>query len=184
MSFTGALDPFRSGYPPILPGIAIALVLATILCAWVARRLGTGRISAWLLLACVGIILSVTLTPSREALDVGVTGSITCDLSRIGPASMAVYLRRDDPILNVLMLIPLGMVIGQLGRHQHRLGLAVAAALFPVLIEITQAVVVPLGRACQGGDVFDNTAGLAIGLAIGVMWRSLASRWLASAPIS
>ncbi len=184
MSFAGDLDPFSGGYPPILPGVALALVLATVLCTLVARRLGTGRVTAWLLLATVGAILSVTLTPSREALSIGVTGTITCDLSRIGPASMAVYLRRDDPVLNVLMLIPLGMVIGQLGPHRHRLGLAVAATLLPVGIEITQAVVVPLGRACQGGDVFDNTAGLAIGLAIGAIGRSLYSRWRAPAPLS
>ena len=164
------------GYPPIFPGIALALVLAFLLCSWVARRLGTGRITAWLLLASLGVILAVTLTPSREALSTGASGPVTCDLSRIGPASLSTYLRRDDPILNVLMLVPLGVVIGQLRRRQHRLALALAAATLPIAIEATQAVVVPLGRACQGGDVFDNVAGLAIGLAIGAAWGVLRSR--------
>jgi glycopeptide antibiotics resistance protein len=170
------LHTFGDGYPPIFPGIAIALVLAIVLCTWVARRLGTGRLTAWLLLAFLGVILAVTLTPSREALGTGVTGQVSCDLSRIGPASLGTYLRRGDPILNVLMLVPLGLVIGQLDPRQHRRALALAAFLLPVAIEVTQAVVVPLGRACQGGDVFDNSAGLVIGLVLGVAWGALRSR--------
>jgi hypothetical protein len=184
MSFLGVRDSDYDGYPPIYPGVVLALVLALVACTWVARRLGTGRVTAWLLLASLGVILAVTLTPSREALSAGVTGPITCDLSRIGPASLTTYLRRGDPILNVLMLVPLGLTIGSLGRRRHRLGLAVAAALLPVAIEVTQAVVVPLGRACQGGDVFDNNAGLVIGLTIGAIGRSLYTRWRDSSPLS
>ena len=156
------------GYPDVLPGIAIALLLALLLCVWTARQLGTSRFTAWLLLANVGVIVAVTLTPNRWVLDAEVA---TCDLSRIGPASIEVYRSSRDPILNVLMLIPLGVLIGQLDRRQHRSLLVVAAAMLPFAIELVQAVVAPLGRACQGGDVFDNLAGLLIGLAIGVVWR-------------
>ncbi len=162
---------FGAGYPPILPGVLAALVLALLLCRPAARWLGTGRVIAWLLLVTTGVILAVTLTPARWALEFGAHGAMTCDLSRIGPASVAVYLTFDDPILNVLMFIPLGVWIGQLGRRQHRLALAAGAALLPVAIEVIQAIAVPLGRACQGGDVFDNLAGLAIGLALGATWR-------------
>ena len=86
------------------------------------------------------------------------------------------YRRFDDPILNVLMFVPLGAFIGVLERRSLRLGLAVAGLLFPLGIEATQAVVVPLGRACQAGDIFDNSAGLVIGLALGwaagALWRA------------
>ena len=126
---------------------------------------------AWLLLANIGVILAVTLTPRSLGLESS-TGSIAnCDLSRIGPASLATYLSFNDPILNILVFIPLGVLIGQLDRRQHRGLLVAAAAMLPLGIELFQALVVPLGRACQGGDVFDNLAGLLVGLAIGGAWR-------------
>ena len=99
------------------------------------------------------------------------SGALNCDLSRIGPASIATYLRFDDPTLNVLLFIPVGVLIGQLERRQHRGRLVVAAVMLPLGIEIIQALVTPLGRACEGGDVFDNLAGLLVGLAIGAGWR-------------
>ena len=82
---------------PMLPAIAIALVLALALSGWAARRLGTGRVVAWLLLANVGIILAVTLAPRSLALEPGSGGNPSCDLSRLGPASIATYLSFRDP---------------------------------------------------------------------------------------
>jgi len=167
---------FWGGYPPIRPGVVIALAVALLLCVPVARRLGTGRVMAWLLLATVGVILAITMTPSRWALEFGAQGTVSCDLSRIGPASLEVYLQFNDPALNVLMFVPLGVLIGLLERRQHRRAIAVAAILLPFAIETIQAFAVPLDRACQGGDVFDNLAGLFIGLAAGwvagTLWRS------------
>ena len=103
---------------------------------------------AWLLLATIFVILAATLTPSRSALEPGVSGILTCDLSRVGPASLATYLGFDDPTLNVLLFIPLGVLIGQLDRRQHRGQLVAVAAMLPLGIELIQALVVPLGRAC------------------------------------
>jgi hypothetical protein len=170
-------DPhLMGGYPPILPGVLLALALALALHAPVARRLAIGRFHAWFLVACAGTILAITLTPSRWALELGAHGPVTCDLSRVGPGSLAVYLRFDDPMLNVLMFIPLGLAIGLVEDGRRRLGLAIAAAALPFAIELTQAVVVPLGRSCQGGDLFDNVAGLAIGIALGTTLGVLARR--------
>lgn len=172
MSFLFDTDGDR---PPIEFGLALALIVATVLFRPVARRLRVRGLTAWLLLAATGAILAVTLTPSPEALRFGATGGVSCDLSRLGPASLAEYRRFDDPTLNVLMFIPLGMVIGVVGRRPTRVRLALAALLLSPAIELTQALVVPIGRACQGGDLFDNTLGLAIGLAlgwgIGRVWR-------------
>ncbi len=151
--------------------MVIALVLALVLSGWAARRLGTGTAEAWLFLASIGVILAATLTPRPVGLESTLSGVTTCDLSRIGPATLATYLRFVDPTLNVLLFIPLGIVIGQLDRRQHRGRLVAAAAMLPLGIELIQALVVPLGRACQGGDVFDNLAGLVVGLVIGAAWR-------------
>jgi glycopeptide antibiotics resistance protein len=161
------------GYPPILPGLMLAAVLSVALTPVAARRLGIAWPHAWLLLISLGVILAVTLTPSREALDHGVVGTVGCDLSRIGPAPFAEYARRDDPILNVAVFFPLGLAIGLMPPSRHRLLVFVAALLLPVAIEVTQAVVVILDRACQGGDVFDNLAGLMLGLAGGLAGRRL-----------
>jgi hypothetical protein len=150
--------------------VVVALVLALGLCGWAARRLGTGRVEAWLLLASIGVILAATLAPMPVGLESTLSGLATCDLSRIGPAPLSTYLRFLDPTLNVLLFIPLGVMIGQLdGRHRGRL--VAAAAMLPLGIELIQALAVPLGRACQGGDVFDNLAGLIVGLVIGAAWR-------------
>jgi len=155
----------------ILLGVVVALVLALVLCGWAARRLGTGTVEAWLFLASIGVILAATLAPMPLGLGSNLSGTPTCDLSRVGPASLATYLRFLDPTLNVLLFIPLGFLIGQLDRPSHRGRLVVAAAMLPLGIELVQALVVPLGRACQGGDVFDNLAGLIVGLVIGSAWR-------------
>jgi hypothetical protein len=155
----------------MLPAIAIALVLALALSGWAASRLGTGRVVAWLLLANVGIILAVTLAPRSLALEPGSGGNPSCDLSRLGPASIATYLSFRDPTLNVLLFIPLGVLIANLDGRRQRRAFASGAAALPLAIEIIQAFAVPLGRACQGGDIVDNLAGLVIGLVIGAIWR-------------
>ena len=168
--------PVRRGYPPILPGgVLVALAIATLLCGWVARRLAPGCGHG---LAAPGIRRHHPLRDHHDAHPRGAgrrgappSGIQTCDLSRVGPAPIGVYLHFDDPILNVLMFIPLGLLIGLLDPRQHRRGLLIAAVLLPFAIEATQAVAVPLGRACPGGDVFDNLAGLALGLVIGAAFH-------------
>ena len=62
----------------------------------------------------------MTLTPIRPDPRVGAAGIVTCDISRIGPASIGAYLPVHDPSLNVLLFIPFGVMIGQLDRRQHR----------------------------------------------------------------
>lgn len=176
------------GYPPVLPGLVAALVLSLILSPLAGRRLSIRPLHAWLLLISLGVILAVTLTPSRAAFGSGSVGIVGCDLSRIGPAGFEVYARRGDPILNVLMFMPLGLAIGFLPSMPARRRLLVAAFLLPLAVEATQAVVVVLDRACQGGDLFDNAVGLCLGLAAGsaarVAWQQTRSRIEGTAPNS
>ncbi len=177
----------QARYPTMLPAGILSLVIATALCRRVARRLRTRPAVAWLLLAGFGGILAVTIAPSRRALTVGVSGPVTCDLSRLGPAPLWVYARLDDPLLNILAFVPLGIAIGLLPAGRPRLALAIAGALLPLAIETTQALVVALGRACESGDVFDNVLGLLIGLGVGLLLGSVLVRRQgrgASAPVS
>jgi glycopeptide antibiotics resistance protein len=167
---------FGPGLPPILPGVIVAFLVATALATRVGRRLACSVAHAWLLIVSFGVILAITLTPSAWVLNGGAIESITCDLSRIGPASWQVYRHLGDPTLNVFMFLPLGVAIGSLRRRPHRTALVVLAFALPWAIETTQAFAVFLDRACQAGDVFDNSAGLVIGLAAGWIVATLARR--------
>ncbi len=161
-------------YAGFVPGLAISLVVALILSASVARRLGTSRVEAWLLLVSLGAVMSATVTPSREALLLHpAAGTWGCDLSRLGPAPWADYLRLGTTSLNVVLFVPLGLAIGLLPPSRVKAALVLAAVALPILIETLQFVAVPLGRACQGADVFDDLLGLVLGLGAG-----LTARWL------
>ena len=161
-------------YAGFFPGLVISVVVALILSGGVARRLGTPRVVAFLLLASLGAVLSATITPSREALLLHpaiATGG--CDLSRVGPARLAEYVSVGTATLNVALFIPLGVAIGLLPHSRLKLGLVLGAMVLPIAIETIQLVAAPLGRACQSADVFDNLLGVVLGLGAG-----LAAGWI------
>ena len=55
-------------YVGFVPGLVISVVLALVLCGGVARRLRVSRVVAALLIVSFGVVLSATVTPSREAI--------------------------------------------------------------------------------------------------------------------
>lgn len=155
--------------PFLLPGIAIALVVSIVVSRRVGRALRVPWLVAFVLVFSLGIILSATLTPLRSAFAAQVTGPQSCDLSRFGPAPLADYLSRSksDAGENVAIFIPLGLAIGMIPPSRRKAALTIAAILLPVAIEAVQLLVPALGRACQSADVFDNFAGLVLGLGLG-----------------
>lgn len=160
---------FPDTLPWLLPGTVIAIVIGTILAGPVARRLGSRRIAAWLLLVSLGVIVAATLTPVDCPCPGGADGSLTCDMSRVGIASLQDLLSGNDIAENILMFLPLGFAIALLPASRARTALLVAALVLPIGIETIQLFAVPLHRACQGWDVADNLTGLAIGLAAGAV---------------
>ena len=161
--------------PWFLPGLAVAALLGLVVCRRLAATLGCTPLHAWFLVVSLGIVLAATLTPLRDALDQGATGPKPCDLSRIWFAPLADYLRPGDIAGNVLMFIPLGLALGFLPPSGARLPLIGGALLLPVVIETSQLAVGILDRACQGGDVVDNVAGLVGGLLLGSIAAALVS---------
>jgi hypothetical protein len=159
------------------PGVAITIVLGFMLAPVVARALKVRWAVAMALIFGLGLIAAATLTPSREALRFGAVGSGSCDLGRIGIASIVEILGFQDPTFNVLLYIPLGVAIGLVPTSRRLVGLIVAAIALPFAIETIQMVVISLDRACQSADISDNLTGLVIGLAIGVVVR-----WLVGPP--
>jgi glycopeptide antibiotics resistance protein len=162
--------------PWLIPGCLLAIVVSTLASSRVAHWLGCGRPVAWALLMSVGVIVAGTLTPlaAGSALERSHPGS--CDLSRIGPPSFQQLLGPGDALGNILMLVPLGFVIAVLPRSRRKAAVLLCAAAFPVVIEATQLLVIPLGRACESADVVDNLTGLVLGLAAGAVAGSLLQR--------
>jgi VanZ like family len=119
----------------------------------------------FLLAASVVLILAFTLTPGRG--EFVQPAAFTCDLSRIGPASIATYLSINNVSLNVALFVPLGAAIAVLPGSRRRTALVVLAACMPFAIEAIQSALPDLGRTCQTGDLFDNLAGLVVGLGAG-----------------
>jgi glycopeptide antibiotics resistance protein len=161
--------------PLFLPGLAVAAVLGLVVSRWLAAELGCSSLHAWILVVSLGIVLAATLTPLRAALDHGFTGQPSCDLSRIWFAPPADYLRPGDIAGNVLLFIPLGLAVRLLPPSGHRTRLIAGLFLLPVVIEASQLTAGFLGRACQGGDVVDNLAGLVVGVLLGSVLAALAS---------
>jgi len=158
---------YTAALPWFLPGLVLAMVLGVPLSGPVAHWLRTRRAVGYLLIVSLGAILAATLPPGAEGFDRAADRIGACDLHRIGLATSHDYLSVSEVSLNVLLFVPLGVAIALLPRTRRTLGIAVAAFLLPVSIEVTQLVVPTLGRACESGDVVDNLAGLLLGLAIG-----------------
>ena len=174
MSRLGEVADIVRGYPGFTPGLAVSLGVAIFASRPLARALGSGRVLAGALVISLGVVLSATLTPSpfgpqRDVARTNVPESYrpTCDLSRIGPAPIGDYLTLDDTSLNVLLLVPLGVTVGLLPASRRKTAILLLAVALPFVVEATQLVVVPLDRACQSADVFDNLLGLVLGLAAG-----------------
>ena len=155
--------------PLFLPALAAWAVVGALAARRIGRRLGIHPVHAFGLVVSLGIVLSATLTPQGAALVRGATGPATCDLSRLGFASIHDYLVLGDIQGNVLMFIPLGVALALLPASRNRAALVLAGALVPVCIETTQLMLGFLDRACQSGDVVDNLLGLGIGLALGAV---------------
>jgi VanZ like family len=165
-----------AAFPWLLPGMAVTVAVSIALAGPVGRRLSARPGVAWTLLMSLGIILSVTLTPTREALDLGAVGTGTCDLTRIALPPLGALLTVNDTSLNVLLFFPLGVAIAFIPRPRPMVFAAVAAITLPFAIETTQLLVPWLQRTCESADVVDNLLGLGIGLGAGLLVASLLRR--------
>lgn len=156
------------------PGVAISLVVSLLACGFASHALRISKAHGWALLMCLGVVLSATITPSRDALLFGAQGSGTCDLSRIVLAPLQDLGHLNDTSLNILLFVPLGLAIAVCPRSRATFIVLAGAFVLPASIELIQLLVPPLGRECQSADVIDNLTGLVLGLAGGVVAGLLA----------
>lgn len=165
------LVPGQGALPLLLPGIAVAAVVGVVVRRPLARALRIRPAVAFVLVVSVGVIVSATLTPLRSAFGDQEPEAAGCDLSRLGPPSVAEILEIYDAALNILIFVPLGAIIASAPSSRPRTVLAVGAVALPFAIEMTQLLVPALHRACQSADVIDNLIGLGGGLAVGFFVR-------------
>jgi hypothetical protein len=161
------------------PGIVISLVVSLATSGLVSRLMGISRAHGWALVMALGVILSATITPSREAIQFGAQGSGTCDFTSLG-VGLSDLRHLDESSLNVLLFIPFGIAIGLCPDSSAKRLMLAFALVFPVTIELVQLLAVSLGRECQGSDIVDNLLGLLIGLGAGSV-TSRVWRWLSAA---
>src|SRR5688572_8483553 len=100
-----------SGYPGFLPGLAMTLIIAFAARRHVARWLDVSPALAVAIVVAAGIVVSATLTPSPDALAGRVTGTGTCDLSRVGLPTGNQLAQAGQIALNILLFVPLGGVV-------------------------------------------------------------------------
>jgi len=162
--------------PWVVPGIGLALVLSIAASGRVARWLDFPRIAAGVLIMSTGVILAGTMTPLVLENGPKPPATLSCDFSRIGPASFDELSWPSDVLGNILMFVPLGFALALAPRSSRKAAVLGCALALPFLIEAAQLVVSPLGRACQSADVTDNLTGLLIGLTAGTV-----AAWLARA---
>ena len=157
--------------PWFLPGLILSIALGLAINGRVARGFAMSRTNATAAIVSLGVIVSATLMPLRAAIESGATGSGSCDLSRVGLASLNDLMAAsvNDSLLNVLLFVPLGLAIGLTPRSRRIALLTLAAVALPFAIEATQLFVTSLARACEIGDVADNLTGLALGTAAGIL---------------
>lgn len=161
----------------VLPFVAMALittvVAAAALAPRVARRLGSTRAVAALLIFGFGFVLTWTILPDADALEGIATDGGSCDTSRIGLIPWRELTTLNDHSLNVALFVPLGIAVGLLPWSRSAAVVVVAAFSLTFAVESIQLLVPVLGRGCETADLFDNTLGLVVGIGLGLVLRSL-----------
>jgi glycopeptide antibiotics resistance protein len=158
---------FLSAVPGFLPGRALSALIALGAARRVAIALRARRLLTFGLLVSVGAILAATLTPNVGSLEPS-PGNTFCDLTRMTLAPLEELLSlHNEPSLNVLLFLPLGLALGLLPRSAGKVALLAGAIALQAAVEFLQGVLTPLNRSCSSADVVDNLTGLAAGFALG-----------------
>ena len=117
------MHDFLDAVPGFLPGLAVSALIALGAAHRVAIALRARWLLAFGLLVSVGAILAATLTPNVGSLEPP-PGNTFCDLTRMSLAPLEELLSlNDEPSLNVLLFLPLGLVMGLLPRSAGKVAL-------------------------------------------------------------
>lgn len=170
-----------STLPLLVPTFAVGVVLAFVLRGRVSRALAMPGWAAWLLVASLGLVVALTLTPQRWG-----TPAATVFAAFDGAAGEPVgtplwrwpwqWWPVDARTWNVLLFVPLGVAVAFVGRRGVRWVLVAGLLAAPLAIEGVQYAVAWLVRDPQWQDVVDNVTGAVLGLALGALLRATLRR--------
>ncbi|MGM1028906.1 MAG: VanZ family protein [Actinomycetota bacterium] len=143
------LSTYLAAYPWLgIAALGVAVVVGLPLGWWLASRPSARQ--AWTLAAVAAIgVLAATLYPT------GRTVEVVCVLGRDGT------LAGPEPLANVALFVPIGLLVG-LASRRPALG-ALAGAALTVVVELVQALVPAIGRSCAMDDAIANALGAALG---------------------
>jgi hypothetical protein len=148
----------------LVPWLAFAVLIATVVLApiagvWLAGR---PRITAVLLTAATLGVVALTLYPDGAPYP-----TIACNVGLPYVNSIAA-----ESTANILLFVPIAFLAALLWRRP--VAAVLGAVALSAVIELLQAVVPLIGRACDTSDWITNTIGAVIGgvLAAGALaWR-------------
>ncbi|MEU9129602.1 VanZ family protein [Kitasatospora sp. NPDC048540] len=111
-----------------------------------------------------------------------VLAATLCPLSPQAPASMACTVQRDvvgalladQGLLNAALFVPAALFLTLAVRRP--LPVAASLAVLSGAVEVTQALVSGMGRACDSADLEANLAGALLGCLIGRLWLGRGGR--------
>lgn len=141
------LSTILAAYPWLgIAAVVAAVVVGLPLGWWVASR----PRAAWTLAAVAAVaVLVATLYPTGRVVEV------VCVLGRDGT------LASPEPLANVALFVPIGLLVGVASRRPA-LGVLAGVAL-TVAVELVQALVPAIGRSCAIDDAIANAVGAALG---------------------
>ncbi len=156
----GVLSTYLAAYPWL--GIA-ALAVAVVVGLPLGWALASRPRAAWALAAVAAVgVLVATLYPTGRVVEV------VCVLGRDGT------LAGPEPLANVALFVPIGLLVG-LASRRPVLG-ALAGVALTVAIELVQALVPAIGRSCAMDDAIANALGATLGAVLAGVVRLLPRR--------
>ena len=154
------LSTYLAAYPWLAPAIlSTELIVGLLLASVLAARSRT----SWTLAAiAVAVTLALTLYPTGRRSPVGCTFDV--ELLLLAP----------EPLANIALFVPVALLVAIATGSPLR-GALCGAAL-SAAIEVLQALVPAIGRACTADDWLANSIGAALGAAVAALGLLLRRR--------
>ncbi|MER7533853.1 VanZ family protein [Streptomyces sp. NPDC097704] len=155
------IDAFLGANPFLGPSLVLIILTTAIVARPLYRRRGRAAL-AWLGAAASGtVVLVATLAP----LGPHAPASRMCSV----PEDFAAALVADQALLNIALFAPLGFFLTLSTRRP--VTVLPALAVLSGAIEVTQALVPGMARACDVSDLGANALGALAGCLAAVAWR-------------
>jgi len=153
----------------LAPWLAFSVLIAAIVVGPVVgvRLVDRPRPTAALLVVVLIAVLALTLYPDGDPYP---TIACSAGLPYLAPTAV-------ESTANILLFVPIALLAGVLWRRP--VAAVLGASALSIVIEVVQAVVLVIGRACDTSDWITNTLGAVIGgilAAAALAWRRRRSR--------